>query len=425
MSLETTDPVQQRTVRTLVGAQAVGALGITVGIATASLLAEDISGKESMAGLAQTFQVGGAAVASYLLAGLMAARGRRIGLLTGIVSASVGSLLCVVAGEVGSMPLLLAGAALLGAMTSVNLAARYAATDLAEPDHRAKALSIVVWAATIGAVLGPNLAGPSGDLALALGLPELTGSFLVGTVAMAVAGLVIAVFLRPDPLLLARERAGLSATPPAGTSWGRVREVLREKPVVAAAMLALASAHAVMISVMVMTPVHMKHGHAELEVIGFVISLHVLGMFAFSPLVGWAADRVGRVPLLAASGVTLLVATLLCGRSPMGSSWEIFVGLFLLGVGWSLATVAGATLVTDHAPLSARTDVQGATDLLMGVAGAAAGGIAGVVVGLLGYGWLNVFAALLAAIVLLASLLAGRSLPDRHLRPLSEADLPG
>lgn len=421
----TSDPVQRRTVRTLVAAQAIGALGITIGIATASLLARDISGKESMAGLAQTFQVLGAAVASYLLARLMSARGRRAGLLTGIGTAAVGSLLCVAAGKVDSMPLLLVGAALLGAMSSANYAARYAATDLAEPDTRARSLSVVVWGTTLGAVLGPNLSGPSGDVAVGLGLPELTGPFLLGTVAMGLAALVIAVWLRPDPLLLARERAGAPAAPPTGTSWGRAFAVLRERPVVLAAMVATAFAHAVMIAVMAMTPLHMEHGHAELEVIGLVISLHVLGMFAFAPLVGWAADRVGRVPLLAASGATLLAATSLCGRSPMGSSWEIFAGLFLLGLGWSLATVAGATLVTDHTPLSARPDVQGLADLLMGVAGAGAGAIGGVVVGALGYGWLNAFAALLAGFVLLAALFAGRSSPDRHLRAMTGAGTPG
>lgn len=402
------DLVQQRTIRTLVTAQAIGATGITIGIAVASLLAKEISGSESMAGLAQTFQVLGAAVASYLLALLMARRGRRIGLVTGMLVGAAGSLLCVVAGVIDSMVLLLVGAALLGTMTAANLGARYAATDLAEPESRGRALSLVVWATTIGAVAGPNLAGPTGSMARWLGLPELTGPFLFGTVGMLGAALVVATRLRPDPLLLARERAGVAPGPPTGTSWGRVAEVMRTTPTVTAGIVAIACAHAAMVAVMVMTPLHMEHGGATLTIVGVVISIHVAGMFAFSPLVGWASDVLGRAVVLGAGGVVLAVSLVFCGLAPEGSSWQIFGGLFLLGLGWSFVTVAGSTLVTDGAPLSARTDVQGASDLVMGVTAAAAGALAGVVVGFLGYGWLNVFAGLLVVGVLAASVAAGR-----------------
>ncbi len=282
--------VQRRTVATLVVTQAVGAVGITIGIATASLLARDISGSDGQAGLAQTFQVLGAALASYVLARVMALRGRRPGLTTGYLLGASGAVLAVVAGSVGSMALLLLGAVLLGSTTAANNAARYAATDLAEPAQRGRALAVVVWATTIGAVAGPNLTGPAAALARWLGLPELTGPFALGSVGMLLAAAVVSTFLRPDPLLLAREVAGTAGLVPAGTSWGRVRQAVRERPVLLAAVVALAGAHAAMVAVMVMTPLHMEHGGAELRVIGVVISVHVLGMFAFAPLVGWLAD---------------------------------------------------------------------------------------------------------------------------------------
>jgi len=396
------DLVQQRTVRTLMASQAVGAVGLTIGIATATVLAEDVSGSEKMAGLAQTFQVLGAAAASWLLARMMARRGRRLGLAAGNLVGAAGALLCVVSGVQRSMPLMFLGFALLGAMSAASLASRYAATDLAAPEHRARALSVLVWSTTVGAVLGPNLTGPSAALADLLDIPELTGPFALGAGAMLIAGLVLVVFLRPDPLLVARERAEVE--PPGGTSWGRVRIVLRERPVVVAAIIGLAAAHAVMISVMVMTPLHMHHGGAHLHVIGYVISVHVLGMFAFAPLVGWGADQLGRAPVLGMGGGTLLVALLLCGVSPEGSSWQIFVGLFLLGVGWSFSTVAASTMISDHTPLDVRTDVQGAADLVMQLAAAAAGALSGLIVGGLGYGWLNVFSAVLASAVLAAAL---------------------
>jgi len=395
--------LQRRTIATLAASQAVGAVGITIGIATASLLARDISGSEQQAGLAQTFQVLGAAVASYLLARLMSRRGRRVGLMTGYLLGAAGAGLAVVAGVVGSMALLLLAAALLGATTAANSGARYAATDLAPAETRARALSTVVWATTVGAVVGPNLTGLSASVADRFGIPELTGPFALGSVGMLGAAVVIGVLLRPDPLLLAREIAPEPVTTTGTTSWGRVVTAVRERPVLGAAIAGLAGAHAAMVAVMVMTPLHMEHGGAELRVIGFVISVHVLGMFAFSPLVGLLADRLGRPPVLFAGGVLLLVSLVLCGSSPEGSSWQIFAGLFLLGLGWSFATVAASTMVADNAPIEARTDVQGAADLLMGLAAAGAGGLAGVVVGVWGYPVLAVAAVALAGVVMVAA----------------------
>ena len=409
--------VQRRTVRTLVGSQAVGALGITIGIATASLLARDLSGSDELAGLAQTTQVLGAAVGSWALARLMGRRGRRVGLVTGYLVGASGAALAVLAGVLGSMPLLLVGACLLGATSSANYAARYAATDLATPTSRGRALSTVVWATTVGAVVGPNLTGPAGDLARWLGIPELTGPFALGALGMVLAAVVVGVRLRPDPLLLAREEAGavrdagvLDVEPVDRAVAARrpVREVLRERPAIAAAIGGLAAAHAVMISVMVMTPLHMEHGGTEIQVIGFVISLHVLGMYAFAPLVGRAADRFGRARVLAAGGGVLLVSLLLCAGAPEGSSWQIFAGLFLLGLGWSLATVAASTMVAELAPLGSVTDVQGAADLTMGLGAALGSAASGVIVGELGFPVLAGFSAVFAVGVLAAATLAGR-----------------
>jgi MFS family permease len=415
--------LQRRTIQTLVASQAVGALGITIGIATASLLARDLSGSEELAGLAQTTQVLGAAFGSWLLARLMGVRGRRIGLVTGYLVGASGAALAVVAGVADSMALLLVGACLLGATSSANYAARYAATDLATPGNRGRALSIVVWATTLGAVVGPNLTGPSAWLADRLDIPELTGPFALGAVAMAVAALGVFVRLRPDPLLVARESAEsdggfetVAAQPPQPPSGGSVaarstqpvRDAIREQPALGAAIVGLAAAHAVMISVMVMTPLHMEHGHAELRVIGFVISLHVLGMFAFAPLVGMAADRFGRVAVLTTGGAVLLASLVLCARAPEGSSPEIFVGLFLLGLGWSLATVAASTMVAELAPLGSVTHVQGAADMVMGLAAAAGSALSGVIVGEYGFPVLAGFSSSFAVVVLVAATLAGR-----------------
>jgi MFS family permease len=404
--------VQRRTLWTLVAAQGLGGLGITIGIAVAPILAEDILGSPELAGLAQTMQVLGTAVASFLLAHLMGKRGRRPGLVLGYVLGALGGALAVLAGVIESFPTLLLGAALLGSTTAANNQSRYAATDLAKPHRRASALSLVVWATTIGAVAGPNLTGVAGDAGEAIGLPRLSGPFLFGLVGMVASALVVAVFLRPDPLLVARQAAvdtrRASVVLP-GTKWSRVRDVLRTRTGVAAGVTTLALAHAVMIAVMVMTPLHMHHGGAELEVIGIVISAHVLGMFALAPVNGWASDRFGRVAVMNAGAVVLLVSVGLSGTAPEGASWQIGWGLFLLGLGWSMCTVSASTLLTESAPLDARTDVQGAADLIMGLVAAAAGVVAGLVMGGLGYGALNVFAALLVTGIVTAAELARRS----------------
>lgn len=403
---------QRRTVRVLVVAQSLGGLGTTIGIAVASVLAEDISGSEALAGLMQTMQVVGIAVASYLLARLMGERGRRVGLTAGYLIGAVGALVCVLGGLTRSFPVLLVGAVLLGANSATGYQARYAAADLAEPQHRARALAVVLWAATFGAVAGPNLVGPAGDLAESLALPALTGPFLVTTVVGVLGALVIGLLLRPDPLLLAREVAGVPPTQPRRRgSWRRVAALARERHGVAAAMLGMAAAHAVMVAVMVMTPLHMHHGGAELEVIGFVISIHVLGMFFFSPVIGALADRVGRPAVLLSGAGLLLAALWLAGTSPEGASTRITVGLFLLGVGWSCCTVAASVLLTESTPLEDRTDVQGVADLLMNTAAALAGAFAGVVVDVWGFSWLNVFAAVLVAGVLGSATVARRAAP--------------
>jgi MFS family permease len=413
------EKVQRRTIGTLVATQSLGGVGITIGIAVAAILAEEISGSKALAGLAQTMQVLGAALASFLLAHLMGRHGRRPGLAVGYVLGSAGAALCVVAGVVDSFALLLLGATLLGSTTAANAQSRYAATDLAKPDRRARSLSLVVWATTIGAVAGPNLTGVAGGVARDLGLPSLVGPFLFALVGMLVSAVVIMIFLRPDPLLVARQAAVArgTGTGRTSTSWSRVAQVTRENTGIAAGSAALALGHAVMIAVMVMTPLHMHHGGATLEVIGIVISAHVLGMFAFSPVVGWAADRVGRPPVLIAGAGILLVSLVLSGSSPAGASYQIGFGLFLLGLGWSLCTIAASALLSESAPLDARTDVQGAADLVMGLVAAVAGALAGVIVGVFGYVALNLFAALLVTGVATAAEVARRAATPAGVTP--------
>jgi MFS family permease len=401
----TADPsvatAQRHALRVLVGTQVLGGLGVSAGIAVGTLLASRVLGREDLAGFVQSAQVLGSALLAVPAARLSVSYGRRVGLGLGYGLAVLGALLCVLAAETGSFPLLLVGSALFGGGSTAGLQARYAATDLAEPGTRGRALSTVVWATTVGAVVGPNLVGLGGWVGGVLGVEELAGPYLLGAAALALAATGVLALLRPDPLLLARERAG--TPPPVRGRRGVLRPGLRAAATSPPALLGLAAVvvgHTAMVTVMVMTPIHMDHGHASLTVIGMVISVHVLGMYAFAPIVGVAVDRIGRVPVIVAGGVVLLLATALAGASSAGASPALWAGLFLLGVGWSCCLIAGSTLLTDEVPIASRPVVQGMSDLLMGLVAAVGGAAAGLVMAGPGFLVLNVGAAMLVGVLL-------------------------
>jgi MFS family permease len=374
--------VQRRTLGVLSGGVALGGVGVTVGITLGGLLARDVAGTDGAAGLGQTAAVLGSAVIAVPLARISDRSGRRAGLATGYVVAVVGSVVTVVAAALSSLPLLLLGLFAFGSATTCSLQARYAAADLAEPDRRGRALSLVVWATTVGSVLGPNLAGPGADLGRSLGLPALGGGFAVSAVVFAVVASGLFLLLRPDPLLLARRRGGGSGEPavrPRRATLSAVRAVWAS-PSGRLGLTAVVVAHSVMVGVMVMTPVHMGHAGGDegttLRIIGLVISVHVAGMYLFSPLVGVLADRVGRTATVGIGGALLLVAAALAGTATPGAALQLGVGLFLLGLGWSCGLIAGSTLVTESVGPEQRPTAQGGTDLLMGL-GAALAGLAG------------------------------------------------
>ncbi|SDP40240.1 Predicted arabinose efflux permease, MFS family [Pedococcus dokdonensis] len=400
--------MQRRTITTLIGTQVLVGVGVSAGAGVGALLAEDVSGSADLAGLGGTFQVLGGALIAIPMAHVMAARGRRWGLLVGYVVGIVGAVLMITAGAVRSFPLLLVGAALFGGSNAANSQARYAAADLADDAHRGRDLSTVVWATTIGAVFGPNLAGPGEPVADWLGIPALTGPYVFSLLGLVLGAVLLFTRLRPDPLLLARERAAASAVGPMEVQHGSIVRgwrTLLAHPGALLGLVTMALGHTVMVSVMVMTPLHMHHGGASLRVIGVVISLHVLGMFAFSPLTGLAVDRWGGRTCGLAGAVILVVAGVLAAQAPIGWSAGLAIGLFLLGLGWSFTLVSGSTLVVKSVPLGERAGAQGASDLVMGLAAGGGGALAGVVVGQLGYSVLGACSAVLAAIVALASLL--------------------
>jgi MFS family permease len=420
--------LQRKVVRTLVATQILGGVGMASGIAVGALLAEELSGTESLAGVGTTSQVLGSALITIPVARAIARSGRRVGQSLGLAVAFVGAAIVITAAVAGSFPLFLVGMFLFGGGTTANNQARYAAADLAAPAHRGRDLSIVVWATTIGSVAGPNLIGPGVSVAQALGIPDLAGSFVFSLAGFLLAWLVVSRLLRPDPLLTARaleateheERAQRHTAELAeGTTSGPAPEapnhdgsmrrgaaVIRANVQARQAMVVMGLGHLVMVAVMVMTPIHMKHGDAGLEVIGFVISMHILGMYALSPVVGTAVDRWGGRPVAMLGGGILALSAVLASLSQAGWSVLLLAALFLLGVGWSCTLVSGSTLLTGSVATDERPATQGLADVFMGLAGAGGGAVAGVVVDRLGYAWLAGASALvgLAIIVIAASM---------------------
>jgi MFS family permease len=396
--------VQRRILIVLAATQVLGGVGVAGAIAVSSLVASRLSGSEAVGGLSQTGMVLGAAGASFVVARVAARAGRRPALSLGYGVAALGGAGAVVAVSVGSAAALLVALVLVGAATAAGLAARFAATDLAAPDRRARALAMVVWATTVGAVTGPNLSGPVQLVAGGLGLVPETGPFLLCACAFTLATVGTWVGLRPDPLLLAR---GAEERDEAPASGAEVRAALRASPAALLGVGGIVVGHMLMVGMMSMTPVHMDHGGATIAVVGLVISLHIAGMYALSPVFGWLADRAGRARVLALAAVLLLASGVTCSLAGPVDTGLLTVGLVLLGLGWSAGLVAGSALLTESVPARVRTGAQGLADVAMNVSGAIGGVAAGLVVAGASYATLGVAAAVLAVPYLVAAGTAG------------------
>lgn len=458
----------RRNITVLVASNLLGGIGVASGAAVGALLAEHLGGT-AMGGLAQAASVLGAAVAAVPLAGTAARRGRRLALTWGYGLALVGAVLIVVAAVLQQALLFLLAMALYGVANAANLQSRYAGADNASVATRARAMSIVIWATTIGSVAGPNLAAPGAALGQAFGIPELSGPYLFSLVGYLLAGLVIGLVYRdpdvpahpvtdPDPGTAGVGAAAPGADPattgpstaPRAASDGPTRDAPPPDARPATALGALAwawahgrarfavvttaTAHSVMIMVMVMTPLHMQHGGMSLELVGVVISLHVLGMFALSPVFGWLADRWGAVRTVVAGLGIQAVAVVLGFAAAVtadgaaaahaghgapaapdpAASVMTAAALVLLGLGWSACLIAASALLADVGDARVTVPLQGATDALMNYAGAGAAALAGPILAWGGFQAVNTAGAVLLVPALVALLTRRRARTDTY-----------
>lgn len=385
--------VQRRTVAVLAAGQVLGGVAFGATVSLGALLAADLSGQEALSGLATASVTLGAALCAIPLARLAASRGRRRALTFGNLFALIGIALVITAAAVRWFPLLLVGVILIGAGNAGNLQSRFAATDLSAPTRRGRDLGTVVWATTVGGVLGPLMLTPGEVVGGWLGMPPLTGSYAFSIVAQVLALGLYLVGLRPDPLRIAQALARSAGSGPAHL-------IERDSPRVARyAVFAVAGSHVVMASVMAMTPVHLSHLDPRnvTTIVGVTIALHVFGMYGLSPVFGVLADRWGRLRTILL-GQAVLAASLVTAAVAPQSPAAVLIALVLLGLGWSAATVGGAALLTEATPTALRPRRQGRSDTAMTLSAAIGSVLAGGVLQLIGYGGL----AMVALVVVVA-----------------------
>jgi MFS family permease len=393
--------IQARSVRVLALGQALGGFGFGATLSVGAIMATELSGTAAWSGAAATLSTLGAAFLSIPLAKLAAGKGRRPALALGAFLAILGAAGMMLAAGLRSFPVELVALFFLGSATAVGLQARFAAADIPTSRPKGKDLSIVVWATTLGAVVGPNLIAPGEAMGLAIGLPHLAGPFLLTIIAQTTSTLVFWFGLRPDPLLLAQEVAGVEHGLPQRKSSEAIG-IIRRNPLAAFTVLTIALSHMVMVSVMSMTPAHLSGEGHSLGEVGFTISLHVAGMYAFSPVFGVLSDRIGAKPTILIGQFVLLCSLAVSGFGQSNFTLVV-IGLFLLGLGWSAATVSASALLSEVLEVDEKPVVQGFSDSLMSLSGAFGGAVSGTILTLYTFGGLNAAALIPVILIVLAT----------------------
>jgi MFS family permease len=395
---------RRRLMATLFAAQVCASSGHSMSLAVGSIMAATITGSNTWSGLPVAVGSLGAALASWPLSRLMARSGRRPGLTLGYAISVVGAALGVIGVMIVSFPLLLVGMFLFGTAQTSNLLARYAAADVTPGSQRGRAMGLIVWGSALGSILGPNLMAPALLVATLIGVSATASGFLISVVGYAIASLLVQIFLRPDPLAVARELERESATSTRAAAPRSLREALGDVRV-QIAYATLAINQFVMIATTSTSPVYLHDQGHSVQTIGVAVSLHLGGMYVTSPLSGWLSDRFGRLPMIVLGAVVLIGAVVVAGLVP--GSWRavVILALFVNGVGWNLAFVAASALLTDALSPAERASIQGFADLVLGLMGAVGSTAGGMILGVWGFAILNAVGAALVLGPLAATLL--------------------
>ncbi|MFD2118106.1 MFS transporter [Paenibacillus yanchengensis] len=418
----------KKTLIVIILSQIFGGAGLSAGVTVGALLAKEMLGRDSFAGVPSALITLGSAVAA-LMVGILSQRlGRRTGLATGFFIGGIGAIGVVIAAVMSSLPLLFVSLFLYGSGTATNLQARYAGTDLARPTERAKAVSMAMVFTTIGAVAGPNLVDPMSNFAKSVGLPPLSGPFILGGVAFLLAAIVLFIMLRPDPFIvsqvIARHQATVMSSPNLATTKEQQQkttpvnqqlEMARgNKRGIYIGATVMVITQIVMVAIMTMTPIHMTaHGHG-LGDVGLVIGIHVAAMYLPSLITGILVDKWGRTRMSYLAGTTLLASGLLAAFAPGDSLFILILALALLGLGWNFGLISGTAQIVDATPAHSRAKTQGAVDVFIAIAGASGGALSGAIVAGSSYMTLSLIGAALSLVLIPIMIWDRRSNKQRY-----------
>ncbi|GIN97521.1 putative MFS-type transporter YdeG [Siminovitchia terrae] len=387
----------KRTLVIVMLSQIFGGAGLAAGITVGALIARDMLGTDSFAGVPVALFTLGSAAAALIVGRLSQRFGRRFGLGAGFITGGIGAIGVVAAAVMNNVFLLFVSLFIYGAGTATNLQARYAGTDMANATQRATAVSIAMVSTTFGAVAGPNLVGVMGRFAEGIGIPPLAGPFILAAAAYLLAGLVLITMLRPDPLVVAKAIADASAKKE--THSFNKDEVTSDRRGIVIGATVMILTQIVMVAIMTMTPVHMEHHGHGLRDVGIVIGIHIGAMYLPSLVTGILVDKIGRMTMAAAAGATLLAAGLVSGLTSGESMLMLIIALALLGLGWNFGLISGTALIVDSTNLSTRAKTQGAIDVFIALAGAAGGALSGIIAAYFSYAVLSLAGGLLSLLL--------------------------
>lgn len=410
-SPEKQQKLYKRTLIIVIIAQILGGAGLAAGITVGALIAQDMLGTESLAGVPIALFTLGSAGAAMLVGRISQRYGRRLGLATGFIVGGIGAIGVIFATITSSIILLFISLLIYGSGTATNLQARYAGTDLATAKQRATAVSLAMVSTTFGAVAGPNLVDVMGNFAVFIGVPALARPFILAAVAYILAGLVPLIFLRPDPLLISQAMEVQRKESTRQTNVIDEGNVSKRGVILGATVMVVS--HIVMVAVMTMTPVHMGNHQFTMQQIGMVIGLHIAAMYLPSPITGILADKFGRMTMAIASGITLLAAGFLAALAPGDSFTLITLALMLLGLGWNFGLISGTALIVDSTNLATRAKTQGSVDVFVALAGAGGGALSGIIVAFSSFGALAIIGGIVSLFLVPAVIWARKEVVAR------------
>lgn len=359
--------------------QIFGGAGLAAGVTVGALIAQQMLGTDAFAGLPSALFTLGSAGSALIVGRLSQRYGRRTGLSAGFMIGGLGALGVIMAAIINSIFLLFISLLIYGAGTATNLQARYAGTDLANHKQRATAVSITMVFTTFGAVAGPSLVNVMGDFALSIGVPSLAGPFILAAAAYMLAGVVLFIMLRPDPLVIAKTIEAATEEPGDKGHLAATEHTENKKGIIVGATVMVLT-QIVMVAIMTMTPVHMRHHGHDLGAVGLVIGFHIGAMYLPSLVTGVLVDRLGRTAMAISSGTTLLLAGVIAAFAPGDSMVLLVIALSLLGLGWNFGLISGTALIVDSTDTATRAKTQGTVDVLIALSGAAGGALSGMIV---------------------------------------------